>query len=210
VKIITPPPGTRAFDVFGPVTASQAKAMADDGFRAVGLYAAVVSADTLAACLGAGLGVWWILEGLGGLTVPSAGLGVKQAWGGIVRVRTLGSIAGATVSSDLEGTQGTPDAWKAYADAAASATSQLGDLPATYIGGGIGMTSAELFALAAIRYWKGASKVLDRYGAHAEPACGWGPVQGMPVDWKHPCGLEVDLDCLWPDYQGRSFTLLVA
>lgn len=211
MNLITAAPGIRAFDCYGPVTAPQAKALFADGFRAAGLYCAVVTAETLAACLGAGLGVHWILEGLSGSTVPTAALGEGQARTSIARVRALGSLAGATVSSDLEGTGRTPDAWTAYADGAANATSQLGDLPAAYIGGGIGLTSAELYALAAVRYGKGASKVLDRYGAYAEPACGWSWVQGNPVNWKHPgSGLTIDVGVLWPDYRGRSFTLLTA
>lgn len=211
MNLLTAPPCTKACDIFGPVTAAQAKALAADGFRAIGLYAAVVTAETLAACLDAGLGIFWVLEGLASSTVPTAALGESQARTSIARVRALGSLAGATVSSDLEGTQGTPAAWTAYADAAAHATSQLADIPAAYVGAGIGLTSAELYALAAVRYGKGASRVLDRYWAYAEPACGWSWVQGNPVNWKHPgSGLTIDVGVLWPDYRGRSFTLLTA
>ena len=209
MKVVAAPIGARACDVFGPVSTGQARALYVDCFRAVGLYAAVVTPETIANCLGAGLGIWWILEGLAASTTPTAAIGATQATAAIARLRGLGMPVGATLSSDLEGRPNTATSWIAYGNAIGMVTKLAGDLPAMYVGAGIGLTSAELFGMSPTRYWKSASKILDRFGAYAEPACGWCAVQGSPLDVAEGT-LRVDVDFLFHDYFGRCFTLVVA
>ena len=142
--------------------------------------------------------------------MPTAELGARQAASGVAKLASLGVPNGATIAGDLEGTGHDPGQWIAYSDAESRTIFAAKHIPAAYIGEGIGLTSLELHRLAAVRYWKGASRVQDKTGQFAEPPEGWCTFQGMPFDVKLSTGLEVDLDALWQDYLGRSFSLIVA
>jgi hypothetical protein len=201
--------GIRACDTFSPVSAAEAKALHDDCYRAIGLYAAVVTPATLANCLGAGLGVWFILEGLAASTVPTAAIGTAQVGAGLTRLHGLGVPVGYTLSSDLEGRANAPTNWIDYGNAIGWATKIASCIPAMYVGAGIGLTSAELMGMAPTRYWKSASKILDRFGAYAEPSCGFCCVQGSPLNIAEGA-LQIDADFIFEDYEGRTFTLVVS
>jgi hypothetical protein len=209
VKIVQAGIGIRGADTFSPVSAVEAKALFADCYRAIGLYASVTSPETIANCLGAGLGIWWILEGVAASTVPTAAIGQAQAVAAMTRLHGLGVPLGYTLSSDLEGRANSPQAWIDYGNAIGWATKIAGNIPAMYCGAGIGLTSAELMAMAPTRYWKSASKVVDRFAAYAEPSCGWATVQGSPLDIVEG-GLQIDVDFIFHDYEGRTFSLVVA
>jgi hypothetical protein len=204
-------PGTKACDTLSHVTLAQAQALRGDGFELLWLYASVVTAEDLAAATGAGLEVGFVLEGLATATEPTADLGSRMAHAAAGRLRSLGVPPGVTLFSDLEGAGRAPQAWIEFANAAADATSGLGDIPGAYIGAGTGLTSAEIYGLRTVRYWKGGSRVVDRNGQLAEPSCGWCVVQGFPIDYMHPAsGLEIDLDVVWQDYAGRTAAVIAA
>jgi hypothetical protein len=209
MRIITIKGEMKAFDTFGHITADQAKAMATDGYRAAGLYTAVCDAADLANCTSNGIGVHFIFEGLAKTTEPTPALGITQATAGIGTMRALGVPPGATYSADLEGDGRIFSDWIEYADSIASLVNKGMDISSSYIGEGTGLTSLELYQLSCVRYWKGASRVLDRHGELAEPSCGWAAIQG-PIDVTHASGLHYDQDVLWLDYRSRSFSLVVA
>jgi hypothetical protein len=203
---------TKACDTLSHVTLSQAAALRGDGFEAMGLYADIVTAEDLAVVTGAGMGVWFFLEGLASTTTPTAELGSRQATNGVRRMRALGVPAGATYITDLEGSgpAQTPKAWIEYGNASAKAVQALGDISGGYFGAGQGLTSKEMFAMAFIRYAKGCSQIKDRFGEFAEPACGWCVVQAFPDNFDHKSGLQIDGDALWQDFYRRAITLVVA
>lgn len=202
--------GLKACDTLSHLSLGQAKALRADGFEAIFLYPAIVTAADLDAATGAGLEVGFVMEGLATGTMPTADLGARMAKAAVARLASLGVPTGVTVFIDLEGDGRPHTAWIDFANAAGDALSGLGEIAGGYIGEGLGLTSLELFALRVHRYWKGASRVLDRNGVLAEPTCGWCVVQGFPTDTPHASGLTIDVDVLWRDYASRSVTLIGA
>jgi hypothetical protein len=209
-KIVEAPVGAKACDAYESVTAAQAKSLRADGFEAIGRYVEGVTQQELEWLTAAGLGVWFIIEGLASGTAPSAALGGQMVSAGLTHLHSLGVPSGVTVFGDLEGDGRASSDWIAFGNAEADAISTFKDIPGGYIGEGIGLTSRELYALRFVRYWKSGSRVVDRFDELAEPACGWAAIQGIPFDIARPDGLQIDVDALWRDYRGRAITLLVA
>ena len=110
-----------------------------------------------------------------------------------------------TVWLDLEGVPVTtmPPELAAKINAWAHAVQGAGFVAGLYVGAGCSLTSEELYALAVTRYWKGASRIVDRNGELAEPKCGWCMVQLQPCNTNRN-GVLVDLDVAQEDYFGRS------
>lgn len=205
--------GAKCADTLSAITPWQAQKLADDKFEGVFVYAQVVTRATIDAVLGAGMWVGFVLEGLAASTVPTADLGRGMAANGSARLRSLGVPRGVTVFSDLENPGHPPDAWIAFADAAADATRAAGDVPGHYVGDGLGLTSAQLYALRGERYAKGASRIVDANDPPqlAEPVCSWCWVQGFPMDVRHAgSGLTIDIGAVWRDYRGRAVSVASA
>jgi hypothetical protein len=201
-------PGTKAFDCLSHITPTQAATLRADGFESAGLYAHLVNTRDLDACFGAGISVFFIVQGLSASTTPSAALGRSQATSSLALIRSLGVPDGVTMCSDLEGGGKLPGDWIEYANAIADAALAASMIPGVYVGAGVGLMSRELYELHATRYWRSASRIVDRYGALAEPSCGWCAWQVPPLDHPHRSGLGIDLDFLAEDYQGRGFSVV--
>lgn len=211
-RIIQAPAGKMACDTFGGIPSpSAAVALALD-FAAVGLYPATENCEeSLAYATGAGMGVWFILEGLSESTMPTAQVGASLASHAVGLISGWGVPQGYTLATDMEGPQpNAHDGWIAMADAAADVVQRVHSLSMAYAGFGVGLTSAEWYQLKCTRYYKSGSQVRDRFGQLAEPECGWAVVQGQPFNVTHPSGVKIDYDALWEDYRGRSITLVVA
>jgi len=73
--------------------------------------------------------------------------------------------------------------------------------PGLYVGANALLTSAELYALQVVRYWKGMSRLVDRNGNIAEPSCGWCLSQFYKTVTL--AGTQVDVDAIGYDYQDR-------
>lgn len=209
-KIIEAPIGTKGCDAYESVSQAQAKSLRADGFEAIGRYVENVTQQELEGLTAAGLGVWFIIQGLAAGTTPGAALGGQMVSAGLTRLHSFGVPTGVTVFGDLEGDGRAHSDWIAFGNGQADAISTFRDIPGGYIGEGIGLTSRELYALRFVRYWKSGSRVVDRFDELAEPACGWTAVQGIPFDIARHDGLQIDVDVLWRDYRGRGITLLVA
>jgi hypothetical protein len=196
-----------ACDTYGGVPSAEAAHQLALDFGAVGLYPAVTTSEELAWVTDAGMGVWWILEGLAATTTPTAAIGQAIAENAVRRLTSFGVPAGATVFVDLEDASGPVsgknEGWIALADAAATVLTNAGHICGVYVGVGLGLDAAQLYDLKATRYWRSASRVL-------EPACGYCLEQGRPVDVKHPSGVQIDYDAIWEDFRGRTISLVVA
>lgn len=74
-------------------------------------------------------------------------------------------------------------------------------MPGLYVGAGVGLTSLELYALAVVRYWRSMSRIVDRFGELAEPACGFCVEQCYDtVSWG---GIRADIDFVHKDWRER-------
>lgn len=208
-KVIDAPVGTLACDTYDSVNEQQAKNLFADGYRAIGRYCQDLSASELEVLTSAGLGVFFILEGLAHDTRPTGALGGNIATQGVGRLRGFGVPPGVTVAGDIEGEGRLPSDWIDFCNGEASVTASLGCLPCGYFGEGVGLSGIEIYRTAFTRYWQGGSRVVDRHGFIAEPASGWCVLQGRPFDIKRPDGLAIDVDVLWQDYRGRTITLMV-
>jgi len=203
-KILTPATYLKACDHFGHVLRGQADALVADHYQAIGLYPAACDENDLLACTAAGLGVWWILEGLATSTIGTVSLGATLARSGVDKVRSWGVPAGDTYFADLEGEGRPVQSWIDLAIGAGKVIETERSVAGAYIAEGTGLSAAQLYALPQTRYWKGAARV-------PEPECGWCMVQGFPIDQMHAgAGMAIDFDALWQDYHGRAVTLVVA
>jgi hypothetical protein len=211
MRLITPRPAARCFDHFGSLTPTQAKALRDDGFEGCFCYVSELTATDLQTRLGMGLWVGFLLEGLAKTTMPTRTLGSQMANAASTKLRSLSVPQGPTIFADLEseGGPGTAFDWIAFGTGAGAATATCGDMPGAYVAEGIGLTSAELYALPAVRYWKGRARILDRNGQPAAPLCDWAVIQG-PINFPHPSGVQIDFDTTWEDYRGRSIVVVAA
>ena len=97
----------------------------------------------------------------------------------------------------------------AYERAFATDIVATGCTSGVYLGSGLGMTSAQLYSMAATRYWKSGSRIVDLQGNAAEPACGYVLTQTLPFNQQ--CGsTPVDYDFAGQDFEGRNWVALWA
>jgi hypothetical protein len=182
-------------------TAAQAKALKDAGVDGVALYLGAASPWLVQVCLSAGLGVWAVT--FGGRYDGGAAVSAAKSWG---------LPAGATIFLDLEGDTamsltngelvGKINTW-------ADAVSSAGYVPGLYVGVPQPLSSAELWGLRVIRYWRGQGSIRDRQGALAEPiGCGWCVTQMWPSQTIG--GMLVDFNMVGEDYRSRVPSLVHA
>lgn len=180
----------------------QLAALKASGIDFIVLYLGAVSADGVAAILAAGLAF-----------MPCTYADRFDGATTVDQMRALGMPAGCTVWLDIEGLPICPPAIdpqvliakvNAWCDAVAAA----GFMPGVYIGSPQPLTSAELYALHAVRYWRAPSRVMDRHGQLAEPACAWCMFQAWPS--RMWAGVWVDVDFVYEDYRSRLPVWVVA
>jgi hypothetical protein len=129
----------------------------------------------------------------------------------IARATVLGIPKGVVLWLDVEGLAAAtsiPDLIakiNRWADAVALA----GWIPGGYFADRTLLTSAELYALRIVRYWRGAARIVDRHSDLAEPACGWVLEQLTPAN--HPFGgTLIDFDVSRTDFRGRVAIAIAA
>ena len=84
-----------------------------------------------------------------------------------------------------------------------------GWLPGGYFADRTLLTSIELYQLHVVGYWRGAARIVDRFGALAEPSCGWMLEQLTPAN--HPFGgTLIDFDVSRTDFRGRQAIAIAA
>jgi hypothetical protein len=209
MRTVNAPVGAKFVDCYaGPTTEAQADALVQKDRAEVILRYEDMTAEELEWLLAAGLLVGLVVTSPAPSYQPSASLAQSKYQVAIEHFVGLDVPDSVSVLADLETMGGDVSDRIAYANAAAAVTLSARLGPAAYIGSGVGMTSAELYALAATRYVKGLSRVTDDANALAEPACGWVGYQQYPGNQRSKSGVLVDYGILGTDYEGRSLVLI--
>jgi len=198
------PPGSAGVDTVAVATPTIAAAWRAAGKTFAIRYGTSVTSAEVLALTSVGLGVVFISYGRkSGFTAAS---GAADAQAILDHLKSIGVPRGGmlTILVDLEDPAGAIIAdITTYEHAFAATIVATGCTSGAYIGAGLTMTSAELYALAATRYYKSGSRIVDAQGNAAEPQCGYCLVQGLPFDQQ--CGgTEVDFDAAFEDFEGRS------
>jgi hypothetical protein len=209
MKAVAAPVGSKFADCYaGPTSAAQAKALVtEDGVDVILRYEDM-GADELAWLLDAGLLVGLVITSPPPGYQPSASLGQSKYQAAVEHFVGLDVPETISMIADFETMGGESTDRIAYANAAAAVIASARFDPAGYIGSGVGLTSAELFALAVNRYLKSLSRVTDTTGALAEPACGWVGYQQYPGNQRSKSGVLVDFGILGTDYEERSLIVI--
>jgi hypothetical protein len=136
--------------------------------------------------------------------MPVTFAGAYDGTDAAAQCKALGLPAGCTAFLDLEGQKAwamDPAELMAKINAWADAVAAGGFMPGLYCGVPQPLTSAELYSVRVVRYWRGQGRITDRTGALAEPNCGWCMTQTYPsAFWA---GVWADADFVGQDYSGR-------
>lgn len=171
-------------------TLEQAQALAADGVKCLFGYLGDVTPTRLGFVLSAGMAF-----------IPVTFANRFDGAQAVVQMRALGLPTDTTVFLDYENPQVDVDAVTSSMKNWAAPVVAGGFMPGLYVGSPQLHTSAELFALPFTRYWKGQGSTRDRFGALAEPKCGWCVTQMWPQHVRD--GVLVDDDMIGQDYYGR-------
>jgi hypothetical protein len=177
--------------------ATSAAALKAAGMQFAIRYLGSVTASELEAILDAGLFFMPVTFSRGGGWVPTAAMGASDGQQDVQHLKALGIITGCTVWIDLEGVDpATPaDVVSAWVNARAAVLKSAGFDVGLYVGANCILSSEQLYALPTVdRYWKSLSKV-------PEPTCGFAMYQLYKT--VTVAGVEVDVDCIQYDWQGR-------
>lgn len=204
-------PGLAGVDLDVPVSSAIAK-----GFRAAGKgfvmrYGKVVTASEVGDITEEGLGLG--LYSFGRQQDFSPTTGKEDAQAVLDNLRAAGVPVGSmlTLTVDLETPNGATiaDVLAYEKEGWAANVTPTGCTSGAYVGAGLGMTSAELFSMAATRYIKSGSRIVDLDGNAAEPECGYAMTQILP--FGQPCGgATVDFCFSQQDYFGRKVFMVWA
>jgi hypothetical protein len=210
MRAVNAPVGAKFVDCYAGPSAAEARALVLDDGAGVILRYENMGADELSWLLEAGLLVGLVITSPAPGYLPSAAMAQSKYQAAIEHFTTLGVPDAVSVLADFETMGGESTDRIAYANAAAAVTASARLGPAAYIGSGVGLTSAELYALTANRYLKSLSRVTDVAGNLAEPACGWVGYQQFPGNQKSKSGVLVDYGILGTDYEGRALIVIGA
>jgi hypothetical protein len=181
--------GTDSVTLLTPTTAAALKSL---GFDFSVQYLGTVGTNTVQAILNAGLAF-----------MPVTYADRFDGPGAAEQCARLGLPAGVTVWLDLEGIGPglAPAAVIAQINAWAKGIDDRGYMPGLYVGAGCKLTSAEIYALNVVRYWRGQSRLVDRNNDLVEPGCGWCCTQLYPHVGRG--GVDVDVDVIGCDFRNR-------
>jgi hypothetical protein len=199
MRAVTAAVGSRGIDALTLVnTPAVAAGLKKSGVDFVGQYLGRVTPASVACLLEAGLAFTPITYA--DIFDPNDGLEV---------LKLLGAPSGCTVWLDVESvTTLTVAELQQKINAWASALAGAGYQPGVYVGCLSLLTSAELYALKVVRYWKSQSCVRARFNNLVEPTCGWCMYQLYPsVSWA---GVWSDVNFVQQDHKGRLPVLVQA
>ncbi len=208
MRAVEAPPGTKACDSWSPISDAHADALLGAGIGAFARYTDNITNAELQMLLGTGALVFFVTSSPSNGYVPTDNLARSKHTAAYIKLKSLNIPATVCSFVDLEGMSGPPAAQISYAEASCSCLTNF--TPGLYCGAGVGLTGHELYAIpSAKRYWKSLSRVEDRFGAIAEPQCGWAAVQAYPPNLIVN-GVQVDIDMLQKDFEGRSVICVAA
>lgn len=204
-------PGLAGVDLLGTVTPAIAKGFRAEGKSFVMQYGKIVTADAVAAITDEGMGLGIYSFGRQGDFSPTTG--AQDAEEILDHLRSIGVPVGnmLTLTLDLETPKGATiaDVLAYEKQGWAAKVTPTGCTSGAYLGAGLLMTSAQYFSMAATRYVKSGSRLIDTAGNAAEPECGYVMTQVLPFDQQ--CGgAEVDFCFSGHDYFGRSMFMVWA
>jgi hypothetical protein len=185
--------------------ASQAQAMKDDGFTFFVGYLGAINKSRILTLLALGMAF---------MPVTFGGAYVNGATDEIAQLQALGIPPGTSVWLDMEGLNAfhtEPTKLISMINMWADGIAAAGYMPCLYVGVPQPLTSAELYALRVVRYWKGQGSARDRFNNLVEPKCGWCMTQMWPsvIVGHAPNGVLVDGNMIGQDYQQRVPTWVV-
>lgn len=176
-------------DTLDVVTPADARALLAAGYSARGGYVDHVTPDEIKGQQGEGLAFFPI--------------SYAHEYDGahiVKRLVKLGLPHGLYHWLDDEGEMGPAEALIAKLNAETAIVKAAGFKSGGYFGSLQLLTSAELTNLALDRYWRGCSKIVDRFGNVAEPARGYCQFQGRPFNVVI-AGKKYDVSVLFDDYK---------
>jgi Domain of unknown function (DUF1906) len=184
-------------DTISTITTAQAMAFQQAGFSFAVRYVESLSTTEISAILGAGLALMPVAYSRAGGWMPTAALGTQDGNNMISDLNALSLPKGITVWCDLEGMGGVAADTIAYTEAWGACIEAAGYIPGVYVGAGITLNSAQLYALNNIHaYWHSCSVVPDVDG------CSYMMIQLNPPD-QVICEVEVDINVIQKDHAGR-------
>jgi hypothetical protein len=187
-------PGARMTDSVTLLTAATASALKASGIDGAFQYLGSITAQGVQDITAAGLGF-----------MPVTYADQFNGPQAVAELQAIGYPTGGDVWLDVESIATTVTSAQliAWINIWAQAISSAGYVPCIYVGVGCLLTSEELYQLAVVRYWHGASDLRDRNNQITQPQCGWCVIQGNPtVTWKG-IPVEVDIDIVFQDWEGR-------
>lgn len=204
------PAGYAGVDLDAPVSAETAQAFYGAGKRFVLRYGTSLASGEPETICEAGLGLGILSFGRQSDYTGATGSGDATAILDHLRSIAVPVGGGLTLGLDLETPKGaTIPELQTYEGAFARTNVAADCSSGVYVGAGLGMTSAELYHLAATHYYKSGSRILDTAGNAAEPSCGYQLTQVLP--FGQPCGGSiVDFDFSGEDFKGRYWWMLFA
>lgn len=134
---------------------------------------------------------------------PSEDLGTRDGADAVTYAQAAGLPEGMTLYLDFEGPGSGALACAAHVDAWAHQVTGAGYVAGLYVGYGVPLTPAELYALAVTTYWHSCSDAPD------VAVRGYAMTQLRPPN-VHVCGVEVDLDTIHTDGRGETPPWLTA
>jgi hypothetical protein len=199
------PPFLLGFDVLAPVSEEMLDAAAAHSFRWVGRYLGTIGAGERDRIFRRGIGILPYTVAVT-RTHLSAVTGHADGEAASDEADAIGCAPLVHVPIDLELPLAGSDC-ASHVDAFARALRGRGRNAALYVGVPQPLTSAELFARVPDRYIKGGGRIEDRFGALAEPECGWSALQLEPLERVTLAGVAVDVAVSKLDYRGRALNL---
>jgi len=202
MNVVPIPVGSMGFDTDTQLTADTAAKLAAAGASFVVRYLGSITSTELVAIQAAGLGVSLVTFARPPGWMPSAAMGAEDGANDVARLHTLGVPPGMVIWIDLEGSGGSAPDTEAWVNARSAALVAAGYLAGLYVGDGCVLGGAELYSLPHItRYWRGFNAGIPT------PECGFCQMQLFPPD-QVVDGVQVDIDFVQKDYNGRLPTML--
>ncbi|MGO8992371.1 MAG: glycoside hydrolase domain-containing protein [Polyangiaceae bacterium] len=196
--------GARGFDTATALDAATVAALKSAGFDFAVRYLGGVDVAEATLILNAGLGLQLVTYSAAPGWTPSAALGTLEGQTDVTQLRALGAPTGLTVWIDLEGAAGDAASVTDWVNARSGVLVSAGFVAGLYVGNASVLDAAALYALPNVsRYWRAFNAGIP------EPACGFCQMQLYPPS-QVVQGVDVDLDVVQEDYEGRLPTLLVA
>lgn len=194
--------GVDTVQVLDAASAASLRASVTPAVRFAVRYLGSIRRAEADAILGAGLMLQLVT--FGGWCGPK---GSGRAPPSATDLRALGAPAGATAWLDVEDVRISIHDLTTEIDRWSAEVRAAGYVAGAYVGPGSLLTSEEWYARPSItRYWKAASRVLDRYGRLQDPECGYCMVQLQPANTRirDAPGVLVDLDVVQADLKGKG------